>query len=328
MIINYSKNPLILNKFLKYLLGVRGFSAYTVRDYNYDLLLFFNFINKYKDFNIDIKQFNAFILLSVTKADIIAFLVYCNISLNNAPATRSHKVASIKSFYNWLLSTIPGGDERINPSINIPKAGKVSRLPKYLTLSQTKLIQNVFTKENSRFPIRNNMIITLFLTTGARLSELVNINLKDIDFNTNSIKIIGKGNKERLLYFNTSCKKKLLEYIKYRNADKEIINLDEALFLSNNGKRLGNRSVMEICKKAYSILGINEPGYTTHTLRHTAATLLYKNSNQDILLVKAFLGHESISSTEIYTHVYNEQAREAVEKNPLNNFIPDKKKVA
>lgn len=320
MIINYTKNPSVLNKFLEYLLGVRGFSTYTVRNYNYELLLFFYFINKYKDFNIDIKQFNTFILLGVTKSDIIAFLVYCNFTRENTAITRQCKLAAIRTFYKWLLSTIPGGYLRINPAMEIPNIEKIERIPRHLSLEQAKKIQEIFNIENSRFPVRNNAIISTFLSTGARASELINANLKDLNLKLGTLTVIGKGNKERVLYLNNICKMKIEKYLKQRNKKKNLISLNEPLFLNKNGFRIGIDGIEDICNNAFKLMGMGNYGYSTHTLRHTAASIIYIYVSQDLVLLKQFLGHDSITSTQIYTHIYNKQIKEAFDRNPLNNL--------
>ena len=313
----FKNNPPILNNFLNYLLGIQNYSKKTVKAYNSSLNVFFQFIITYMNLNIDIKKINTLILLQVKRNDIIAFLVYCNFSKNNSPATRQCKLAAIKTFYIWLLSTTPGGYLKINPASDLPKIEKVERQPKYLNLEQAKKIQDIFTLENSRNAIRDNAIISTFLSTGARVSELVNANLKNVNFRKNTIIVIGKGNKERTLYLNSTSKEKLLKYIKRRKKKNKVINLNEPLFLNKNGRRLGVDGVEDICAKAFKLIGLENCGYTTHTLRHTAATLLYLQT-QDILTVKEFLEHESIETSEIYTHVSKEKLKQAINKNPLN----------
>lgn len=190
MTLDFSKNPGILNSFLNYLLGVENYSVNTIKAYNRDLMQFFSFIKEYKDIPVKVKEFTIFILLQVKKSDIIAFLVYLNFNRNNSPYTRQRKLTAIRSFYNWLLSTYPAGYSKENPTNEIPNIEKIIRIPRHLTLTQSKEIQEVFTLENSKFPARNNAIISLFLNTGMRASELINMNLKDINFENRSIKII------------------------------------------------------------------------------------------------------------------------------------------
>ena len=210
-----------------------------------------------------------------------------------------------------------------NPAIDLetPKLGK--RLPKYLTLDQSRELLKVASTPlpashgNHDNTSRNFAIITLFLNCGMRLSELVGINIKDIDFSENKLNVIGKGNKERTIYLNKACISAINNYLKDR--PKEGIKFDsrDALFLSEQRRRISNRTVQYIVKEEMQFAGIDISKYSVHKLRHTAATLMYKYGQVDIRALQELLGHESISTTEIYTHVDNEQIRNAVESNPL-----------
>lgn len=313
-------NPEILNDFLNYLLAIKGYSINTINEYNRDLLIFFNFIKEYFKIKVEIKKFNQLILLQVRRADIIAFLVYCNYSKNNNPYTRQRKLTSIRSFYKWLLGNLTNECYIENPTEGIGNIKKTIRLPKYLTLEQAKNIQKTFNKQNSKYSIRNNAIISLFLSTGLRVSELISIKMQDINFTNNNIKIIGKGNKERTVYFSNACKKILKEYISIKNKGIKTSNLSDPLFISNRNQKMNRYTVYYICKNAFKNININELHYSPHTLRHTAATIIYKYVKPDILLLKEFLGHASINSTEIYSHIDNARIKEAVDKNPLANF--------
>lgn len=322
--IDFDKNPTILNEFLYYLLNVLNYSLCTIKAYSHDLTCFFEFIKNYLDIDMDIKEFNIFILLQIKETDIIAFLVYCNFSKNNSPYTRQRKLCAIRRFYKWLFLKYPNMDKE-NPTKELPNIEKVVRIPRYLNLEQAKRIQEIFTLRNSKFPARNNAIISLFLSTGIRASELININLNDINFNDNTIKInVGKGNKERKVYINSIAKENLLKYICIRNKNKKLIKINDALFISYHNRRIGIDGIEDVCAKAYELMGLQNHGYTTHTLRHTAASLMYIYVKQDILLLREFLGHARITSTEIYTHIYNKKLKEAVDKNPLNNFYKEK----
>lgn len=312
--------PKILEKYLNYLIAVKGCSINTLKAFSSDLMQFFNFIEKYKEIPIPVSDFNIFVLIQVKEQDIIAFLVYLNYSRDNSPYTRQRKVTALKSFYKWLFSVFSKINNRENPTLGLTPIKKVERLPKHLTLSQTKEIQKIFNPSNTRFPKRNNAIISLFLSTGMRLSELININLNDIDFENNSIIIFGKNSKEKIIYFSTYCKNILLEYINTRTLNDDGLKSRTPLFLNRFGNRVGVEAVENICKQAYKLIGLDDLGYTTHTLRHTAATIIYTYASNDILLVKEFLGHSSLASTEIYTHLSNNKIKEAVEKNPLNNY--------
>lgn len=308
------ENPEILDEYLNYLISAKSYTVETVKSYNIDLLLFFDFIKKYLNIKQNIKDFNKFVLLQVKEKDVIAFMVYCNYARDNNPYTRERKLVAIRGFYNWLLDTFKN-DYITNPTANIGSIKKVIRLPKYLNLEQAKEIQHIFTNNNCKDPLKNNAIITLFLSTGIRVSELINIKIKDIDFVGKNIKIFGKGSKERIVYFSEKCKIILQEYIKTRENSK-----NEYLFLNNKNEKYTRNGIYHICKKAYKLLDLEEKHFSTHTLRHTSATILYMYVKQDTLLLKQFLGHSSIASTQIYTHIHNDKIKDAVEKNPLSNF--------
>lgn len=319
MKVYYSNSPIIINDFLSYISKIKNFSSETILNYKYSLIYFFKFIKKYKELEISVKDFNIFILLDVKSSDIIAFLVYLSINRNNNAATRKKRLSSIKSFYNWLFIKYPNycsGKE--NPTKVIPNPKIRYKLPKYLTLEQSKILCNIYNENNSNFYLRNNTIIFMFLNTGLRLSELINLNIGDINFDEKYLRIIGKGNKERIVFINEATKEKLLKYLKTET--KESINLTRPLFLNNRNNRIGKSGITNIIKKAYKLAGLNDNKYTIHTLRHTAAVIMYNYVKGDILLIKNFLGHESLESTQIYTHLFNEKIKNAFYSNPLSNY--------
>ena len=215
-----------------------------------------------------------------------------------------------------MYNQYPKLNYKLNPAQNISSAELMYRLPKYLKLEDAKKLQHIFNINNSRNALRNNTIITLFLNCGLRLSELVSINIKDIDFESKTLKVIGKGNKERVVFLNTNTIKVISNYLRTRNTLIE----NDALFVTYKNKRISNTYVERICKKAFKLARLEEYGYTVHSLRHTAATYLYKET-KDILITKEFLGHSTIESTQIYTHIENQSIKEAVNKNPLSNYI-------
>lgn len=320
--------PEILKDFLSYLSGIKNYSYHTIKNYYLDLMIFFKFIKEYMEIEVDIKDFNVFILANVQEKDIIAFLVYLNYYKDNTAQTRQRRLSSIRTFYKWLFINYPPFNGRENPTKYVPNIEPVIRLPKYLNLEQARNIQEVFNLTNSRFPLRDNTIISMFIHTGMRLSELININVQDIDFYSKTIRVVGKNNKERTIYINKILMQKLEKYLKWKNKDNKIIVLDEPLFLNKNGNRIGVDGVENICEKAFKLIGLGEYGYTTHVLRHSAATIIYKYTN-DIFLLKEFLGHSCIEATEIYTHINNIKVKQAVENNPLNDFkIKKIKKIA
>lgn len=211
-----------------------------------------------------------------------------------------------------------------NPAQNLETPKLDKRLPKYLSLDDSKKLLNVTEKDESdENKERDFAIITLFLNCGLRLSELVGINLQDIDFNEYKMNVIGKGNKERTIYLNKACIDAIKEYIKVRPTEglkNDSKASHKALFLSKRRERISNRTVQYIVEKELRKAGLDTSKYSTHKLRHTAATLMYQYGQVDIRALQELLGHKSISTTEIYTHVSNDQVRNAVESNPLSDF--------
>ena len=211
-----------------------------------------------------------------------------------------------------------------NPAQNLetPKLNK--RLPRYLTLEDSqKLLDKTFEDEENKNKERDFAIITLFLNCGLRLSELVGINIADIKFDDQKMTVIGKGNKERSIYLNKACIDAIKSYLDVRPKEgvkKDSKNSDKSLFLSSYRQRISKRTVENVVAKELQKAGLDTTKYSTHKLRHTAATLMYKYGNVDIRALQELLGHQSISTTEIYTHVDNEQVRNAVESNPLAKF--------
>ena len=192
-------------------------------------------------------------------------------------------------------------------------------MPKYLSLDDSKKLLNVAADEDNRNKERDYAITTLFLNCGMRLSELVGINIKDIDFSECKMTVIGKGNKERTIYLNKSCIKAVEEYLLVRPKEGIDYKSKDALFLSERRERISNRTVQHIIKKELLKAGLDINKYSVHKLRHTAATLMYQYGEVDIRALQELLGHANISTTEIYTHVSNSQVRHAVESNPLAN---------
>lgn len=317
-------NPPFLNSFLDYLVGILNKSPNTVKEYNYDLAHFLKFIMHHFGIsseenikNIDIHNMNIDTLKRIKLDDIHAFLYYLTDTYHSKAATRARKAASIRVFFSYLSQK-----EKIlevNPAqgLETPKLDK--RLPKYLTLEQSKQLLKVTESATDENKERDFAIITLFLNCGMRLSELVGINIKDINFSDNKLNVIGKGNKERTIYLNKACIEAIKKYLAVRPHEGVKFNSKDALFLSKRKERISNRMVQEIVKRELARAGLDISKYSVHKLRHTAATLMYQYGNVDIRALQVLLGHESISTTEIYTHVDNQQVKDAVNSNPLAN---------
>ena len=323
--LNRDKNPEILNQFLDYMETILNKSPNTIKEYNYDLARFLKFIKIHKkltkkiiDINkIEIKDIDVNVLRDITLNDLYAYLSYITKEFNSQPATRARKVACLKTFFNYLSVKAKLIEHSPAEHLETPKIGK--RMPKYLSLEESeKLLNTVMTEDSNRHKERDYAIITLFLNCGMRLSELVGINIKDIDFNEAKLNVIGKGNKERTIYLNNACITSIKDYLDTRTDN--ITNDKVPLFTSERSNRISNRTIQHIVRKELRNAGLNIEKYSVHKLRHTAATLMYQYGNVDIRALQELLGHESISTTEIYTHVSNEQIRAAVEDNPLANL--------
>lgn len=248
-------------------------------------------------------------LQAVTLADVYAFLNYTMTQRENSAKTRARKVSSLRSFFHYL--TVKEHLLEENPVKNLELPSIKKSLPKHLTLEESlELMAHV----DSRYPRRDYCILTLLLNCGMRLSELVGINLPDI--RDNSVKLLGKGNKERIVYLNDACLFALEEYYPERSAMPKSAS-EAALFLSARGTRLSPRRVEQIVAECLKAAGLDGRGYSPHKLRHTAATLMYQHGQVDIRVLKEILGHSNLATTELYTHVSNSQIEHAASKSPL-----------
>ncbi len=317
------KAPRILADFLNYMETIKGKSRNTVKEYFYDLRLFFRYL-KYSrnpsgasDFeSIDISDVTVDDIKTVTLSDLYSYMSFTSRQRNNNASSRARKVASLRSFFNYLTNKAKFLDYNPAAELESPKIHK--RLPRYLNLDESRRLLSSVKGENKE---RDFAILTLFLNCGLRLSELVNININHIRGDT--LTVIGKGNKERTVYLNDACKKAVDAYLRVRPRDGVIDR--HALFLSERKQRISNKTVQYIVKKYIKESGLDPERYSTHKLRHTAATLMYRYGSVDIRALQEILGHESISTTEIYTHVDSQQLRKAVESNPLANLDIDRK---
>ena len=326
--IHIDDNPDYLNSFLEYSLTYKKKSPNSVDQYNSDLIMFlrymkyhFKMTDEAEFSNINIKDFTIQDLAKVKENDIHNFITYLSINRKCGPATCARKISTIRIFFKYLTITNPLLSENPAQNLETPKLNK--RLPRYLTLEDSqKLLNASFNDEKDKNKERDFAIITLFLNCGMRLSELVGINISDIKFDDMKLTVIGKGNKERTIYLNKSCIDAINAYLKVRptNPKKDSKNSDKALFLSSYRQRISKRTVENVVDRELLNAGLDTSKYSTHKLRHTAATLMYKYGQVDIRALQELLGHESISTTEIYTHVDNDQVRSAVENNPLSSF--------
>ena len=323
--------PLILDDYLSYLKSIRALSEKTIREYRYDLINFIYFqilrkvyFNDKENLNNDIKDerininklFNRSFINDINIQDMYSYISYLDNELNDNSSTRSRKISALRSFYKYLHQEIEIIDNNITEKLRNPKIQK--RQPVYLTLSETELLLDTINKEKNEFlKNRDLAIVFTFLTTGMRLSELVSVDLKDIK--DDHFSIVGKGNKERTIYLTKNCIDLIDNYIMIRKNYLKEIKVD-ALFISTRKNRISNRAVQSTVEKYLKKAGFDTRVYSTHKLRHTAATLMYKYGNVDIRALKDVLGHESVSTTQIYTHLDDEDLKNAVNKNPLSNL--------
>ena len=300
---------------------IKGRSPRTVDGYYIDLRSFIRFLMiknsvvssdlDYSEIKIDSANFE--LIKNATRQDAMEFLSEFQRNHDNQAKARSRKVSAIRSFYKYL--TVSAGKLTENPMLNLETPSLKKALPKFLTLEQAL---ELLTHVETNFTERDYCIITLFLNCGMRLSELCGINISDI--HDNRLKLLGKGNKERIVYLNNSCLTAIDNYLAVLNSGEKIKRVDKnALFLNNRGQRIGPRRVEQIVEECLQKAGLDGMGISSHKLRHTAATLLYQDAGVDIRVLKELLGHESLSTTEIYTHVSNRQIEDASNKSPLKN---------
>lgn len=319
------ETPDFVNAFLDYSATILNKSPNSIKEYNYDLAMFLKFIKIHFHLTdeteltkIKINDMTIQTIQKITLNDIHAFLSYLITTFHSKPATRARKVSTIRVFFNYLSRK--ANLIEVNPAQDLETPKMEKRLPRYLNLEDSRKLLAVSGHEDDRNHERNYAIITLFLNCGMRLSELVGINISDIDFSECKLNVIGKGNKERTIYLNKACVKAISEYLSVRPKEgikPDRLNSPKALFLSERRERISRRTVQAIVDKELRAAGLDTSKYSTHKLRHTAATLMYQYGKVDIRALQELLGHESISTTEIYTHVDNSQVRAAVESNPL-----------
>ncbi len=326
--------PEILRDFLAYHETIKAHSKRTVDEYFLDLRNFFRFIKQLrnpdladKDLDeIDIMDVNLDLVSSVTLTDIYSYMTYLsrdrvlhqnsrNSDYGLSAASRARKVATIRSFYNYLTNKTHLIQDNPVKNIDSPKLKKT--LPKYLTLDQSlQLLESVDGANQER----DYCILTLFLNCGLRISELVGLNLRDIQ--DDALRVLGKGNKVRIIYLNDACLDALRRYLDVR---RPIVGRDaNALFLSSRDERVSRSTVHAMVKKRLTAAGIDASQYSSHKLRHTAATLMIQNG-VDVRSVQEVLGHDHLNTTQIYTHIDNEALRTAANANPLSHVKNTKK---
>lgn len=322
---NIGSAPEPMHSFLIYIESIQGKSKRTAEEYFYDLRTFYRFLNLHFGIVEPGTDFDSILIDNVDlemlkKVDLNLLYEYANF-LNsvrqNKSRARSRKISALRSYFKYLHSKLHLIDE--NPTIDLDSVKIEKQLPRHFTLEDSLRLLDAVDGRNAE---RDLCILTLFLNCGMRLSELVGINITDI--NGDELVVTGKGNKERVVYLNDSCISAIENYLPERNkVETTSTDAYKALFLSERGNRISRRTVQTLVEKYVKKLGLDPHKYTTHKLRHTAATLMHQ-SGVDIRVLQEILGHKQLSTTEIYTHINNDEIRAAVSKNPLNTEIPKK----
>lgn len=314
--------PLVLEDYLNYIETIKGVSLNTTEGYYFDLRIFFRFLKKryrlvedHVEFDeIDISDIDMDIIKKITIQDLHAYISFADKDRSNNNFTKSRKVASLRSFFKYLHNVVNTINKDPSQALEFPKTE--NRHPIYLTLEQCELLlDTVLENKNDEYRKRDYAIIMLFLNCGLRLSELSNIDLDRLKDN-DTLHIIGKGNKERTIFINDSCIEAIKDYLIVRPKE---VNDPKAMFISKRKNRMSNRAIQHMIDRYLTKAGFDTSIYSTHKLRHTAATLMYKYGNVDIRALQEILGHESVATTQIYTHTDNDRLRQAVKSNPLAN---------
>lgn len=308
----------ILKEYFGYEETVKGRSSGTVDEYFVDIRTFLRYFKQKKGYvpsslsleEIPVYDVNIDLFREVTLLDVYEFMNYVKNERQNNAATRARKVTALRTLFKYLSDTRHYLDSNPLQNLDTPKQKK--SLPKYLTMEQSvELLNSV----NGKYSRRDYCILTLALNCGLRRAELVNLNISDIS-SERTLRVHGKGNKERMLYLNDACWEAIQDYLNVRPFEG-VIDKD-ALFLSRLNQRISLQGIHYIVKGYLKSIGAED--YSTHKLRHTAATLMYQQGGTDIRVLKDILGHENLGTTEIYTHLSNKQIKEATENNPLSGL--------
>ena len=315
----YDDAPQTVRNFLAYKGTIQGRSDLTVFQYYHDLRHFFRFTlkskyaSRYTDTEIKDIPFSDCTdddVRSIKYIDIYNFLLYTKAELNNQSAARARKLCTLRNFYRFLTDNFEVSE---NPTERIESPKKPKTLPKYLTLEESFQLLDSIKPPNYQ---RDYAIITLFLNCGLRVSELAGLSKKDIDSDYASLIVTGKGSKQRKIYLNDACRTALKNYLAVRPTDVKDKD-KEAVFISRNRNRMSVKTIQWMVYKRLKEAGLEGREMSVHKLRHTAATLMYQHGHTDVRVLKDILGHEDLSTTQIYTHISDEQMQKAAESNPL-----------
>ncbi len=321
----YRNFPAFLKEYASHLVAIRGNSEKTVCEYLLDLRTFFRYyLVQKKGLNPTLEEFERISILelsisdvkSISEYDIINYLMYARSERNNNTTTRMRKLSAIKSFFKYAHTKRHYIDANPANDVDAPKKSRV--LPKYLTLDEAvRLLETIKNDTESKTVTRDFAIVTLFLNTGIRLSELVGLNLQSFDPEISFVRVLGKGNKERIVYINDAARRAIQDYLRIRLDPKYIVTSDKAFFLSRRQVRISAKTVQWMTAKYLELAGLGGRGLSVHKLRHTAATLMYQSGKVDIRVLKDILGHEQLNTTQIYTHLVDKNMEMAMDNNPL-----------
>lgn len=321
----YQTFPQILKDYASYNVAIRGNAEKTICEYLLDIRTFFRYMKcinqgivpEEADFEkISILDLTVEDMKRVRNDDVISFLMFARTARVNSTTTRMRKISALRSLYNYLCNKKRYFDEDPTVYIDRPKTAKT--LPKFMTYDECiRLLDTVRNDIESPTNARDFAIIVLFLNTGMRLSELTGLNLTSFSPDLNTVKVLGKGNKERIIYLNDFAKSAIKEYLEVRLDPRYVRTSDKAFFLSSREQRISGKTVQWMVHKYFDLAGLGNKGLSVHKLRHTAATLMYQSGKVDIRVLKEVLGHEQLNTTQIYTHVVDRNLEQAVEQNPL-----------
>lgn len=326
----YDNLPEPLITFAGYKSSIQNCSSLTVREYINDLIMFFRYIivtrrgekpEKAELSEVDISSLDYELAGSVRTEEIYSYMLYLASARGNKVRIRARRLSAIKAFYKY--HTVKSRRLADNPAKDIDSPTIKPALPKYMTLEESVRLLESIPRDCPNFE-RDYCIITLFLNCGMRLSELVGIDLSDIEADLSKLVVTGKGNKMRVVYLNSACKIALADYLSVRQSratayGQPIIDKN-ALFLSSRRTRISNQMVQTLVYRYLKLAGLDGRGLSVHKLRHTAATLMYNEGQVDVLALKDILGHEQLTTTQIYTHLSSKKLEEAVEMNPLSKM--------
>ena len=318
--------PPLLRDFLVYHETIQGHSRRTVDEYYLDLRNFFRFLKRDKKLvpdnvpmdQIPIDDVGIDLIRTVTLTDIYAYMNYLSRDRRLNNASRARKVATIRSFYKYLTNKAKLLDVNLVQDLDAPRLKKA--LPKYLDLDESlELLDHVEGKN----AIRDYCILTLFLNCGLRISELVGLNKTDV--RGDQLRVLGKGNKERVLFLNDACQRALADWMTERDA-MTLVDQNALFVTLQNRRRITRAAVHKLVKKHLADAGLDSTQYSAHKLRHTAATLMLQNG-VDVRTLQEVLGHDHLNTTQIYTHVDSDELRVAAKANPLASVRQRKKPI-